>query len=197
MRTPSIVALLFVVTVGHQAQTAAAGSPEGGPLGSLSPEAPPETAQFAFLIGEWSCKTRGMKPDGSMHDGPDATWTGTWILDGWAIQDTWQSSAPGSKPGTNIRSFNPKTGKWDNRWLAAGTLQWKYFEAEQVGDTMVMTGEGFDANERPIVDRNTFYEISEDSWKWRKDRSFDGGENFFEGVAHIHCRTAAGSPIRP
>ena len=33
--------------------------------GGLNPQAPPETDQFAFMIGEWSCKTRFMKPDGS------------------------------------------------------------------------------------------------------------------------------------
>lgn len=33
--------------------------------GGLKSQAPPETEQFAFMIGEWSCKTRFMKPDGS------------------------------------------------------------------------------------------------------------------------------------
>ena len=198
MRTSSAVftvALFFAVNAAaHHGPVA--GSSEGrraGHFGTLSPDAPPETAEYAFLIGEWSCKTRGMSPTGQMSDGPDATWIGYYVLDGWAIQDVWLSSNPGSKPGTNIRSFNSKTGKWDNRWLAAGSPDWKYFESEKVGDTMVMTGgEGIDAMERSFVDRNVFYEISEHSWKWRKDRSFDGGENWFEGVAHIHCRAAGG-----
>ncbi len=171
------------------AATMAHEAPVAG-FGELSPDAPPETAQFAFLVGEWSCKTRGMGPDGGMQDGPDASWTGYYILDGWAIQDDWVSPVPSGKlfHGSNIRSFNPKTSKWDNRWLPAGSLQWKYFEAEQVGDTMVMTGgEGVDGQERRFKDRNTFYEIGDRSWKWRKDRSFDDGENWTEGVAHIQC----------
>ena len=31
----------------------------------LNPAAPPETAQFGFLVGDWDCATKFMKPDGS------------------------------------------------------------------------------------------------------------------------------------
>jgi hypothetical protein len=154
--------------------------------------APDETVQFSFLIGEWDCTTRSMRPDLSGFVEGEGRWVGYYILDGWAIQDDWSSPAPGGLRfhGTNIRSFNPRTGKWDNRWLAAGNLQWKYFEAEKQGETMVMTGgEGENANGK-FIDRNTFYEITDDSWRWRKDRSFDGGESWFEGVAFIEARRA-------
>lgn len=158
------------------------------------PDAPPETAQFAFLIGPWDCTTRSMKPDGSGFGEGSATWTGYWILGGWAIQDDWVSPRPGGRVfrGTNIRSFNPQTSKWDNRWLASGSLQWSYFEAEKDGDTMVMIGgEGRDRAGRDYVDRNIFHDIRSDSWKWRKDRSFDGGKTWIEGVSFIEARRSA------
>jgi hypothetical protein len=166
---------------------------EGGPrdFGALNPAAPPETAQFSFAIGEWACTTRGRQPDGSVKEGAPATWTFYYILDGWAIQDNWVVRRPDRSEfrGTNIRSFNPQTGKWDNRWLPIGSLQWKYYEAEQVGDTMVMTGgRGKDAQEREFVDRNTFHSITENSWSWRKDRSFDGGKTWIEGVFFIDAK---------
>ena len=56
--------------------------------------------------------------------------------------------------------------------------------------TMVMTGEGKDGQGRAFVDRNVFYDITAESWKWRKDRSFDGGETWIEGVGHIHATRA-------
>lgn len=152
------------------------------------PDAPEETAQFAFLIGAWDCKTRFMLPDGSWNEGR-ARWTGEYILDGWAIQDTWVSPLPegGRFMGTNIRSFNPRTGKWDNRWLPQGTLEWKHYEAERRGESMVMTGgEGEDAR-GAYIDRNTFHDIGENAWKWRKDRSYDGGESWVEGVGFIEA----------
>ncbi len=157
-----------------------------------NPEAPPEVAQFGFLVGEWDCTTRSMKPDGSGFTDGHAKWSGEFILNGWAIQDHWIGYLPNGKEvyGTNIRSFNPKTEKWDNQWVASGSLQWVYFEAEKVADTMVMTGgEGTDPN-GDYIDRNTFYEIGSDSWRWRKDRSYDGGKTWFEGVAFIEATKA-------
>lgn len=181
-------ALLLVLALAALAAPLAAGS-----MTSPNPKAPAETSQFDFLIGEWKCKTRWMQPDGALVDGPPATWTGEYILDGWAIQDHWTSTQPDGSlfHGTNIRSFNPETERWDNRWLAQGNLQWKYFWAEKVGDDMVMTGgEGKDTQDRAFVDRNVFYDITADSWKWRKDRSFDGGATWIEGVGHIHATRA-------
>jgi hypothetical protein len=78
-----------------------------------------------------------MKPDGSGFNEGSATWTGYWILGGWAIQDDWERALPGG---------------WD------------------------------------YVDRNVFHEIRSDSWKWRKDRSFDGGKTWVEGVSFIEAR---------
>jgi len=156
-----------------------------------NPAAPAETSQYAFLIGEWECTTRMMGPDRNYVEGR-ATWIGRYILDGWAIQDLWESETPeGSRfQGTNIRSFDPATGKWDNRWLPQGSLQWKEFESEQRGETMVMIGgEGTDAV-GSFIDRNTFHDIRSDSWRWRKDRSYDGGETWFEGVGFIEARRA-------
>lgn len=154
-----------------------------------NPDAPPETDQFAFLVGTWDCTTRSMGPDGTLGAPGRATWTGYWILDGWAIQDDWVGERPdGSRTyGTNIRSFNPD-GYWDNRWLPAGTLRWTYFRADRVDDTMVMVGGEGEDSRGAYIDRNVFYDIEADSWKWRKDRSWDGGESWLEGVAYIEAR---------
>ncbi|ANM28465.1 hypothetical protein ABI59_00715 [Acidobacteria bacterium Mor1] len=162
------------------------------PRNEPHPDAPAETDQYGFLIGSWDCATRFLGPDGYIEG--SATWSGWYILDGWAIQDLWVSELPGGRKmhGTNIRSFNRSSGVWDNRWLPQGTLQWKYYRSEQVGDTMVMTGgEGKDPR-GAFVDRNTFYDIGEDGWKWRKDRSYDGGKTWIEGVGHITATRAKG-----
>lgn len=190
MRLITAVALAVLMSTGARAVA-------DGAVRGPHPDASPETWQFAFLIGAWDCATRSMKPDGSGFVDGRARWTGYWILNGWAIQDDWESTRPDGAAvhGTNVRSFNPKTQKWDNRWLSSGTLQWKYFEAERVGETMVMTGnEERDRAGREYVDRNVFHEIGEDSWKWRKDRSFDGGQTWIEGVAFIEARRAGTTP---
>jgi hypothetical protein len=155
----------------------------------VNPGAPPETEQYAFIIGEWDCKTRFMSGPGGEFTEGRATWTGEYILDGWAIQDTWVSKRPdGSESiGINIRSFNKEAGVWDNRWLAQGALKWSVFSSRMVGDTMVMTGGGGRDAVGEFVDRNTFYDIRKDSWSWRKDRSYDGGKTWNEGVGFIEA----------
>ena len=56
---------------------------------------------------------------------------------------------------------------------------------------MVMTGgEGTDQR-GDFIDRNTFYEIKENSWRWRKDRSYDGGDTWIEGVGFIEATRIA------
>lgn len=162
-------------------------------FGRLNPQAPPQTAQFAFMIGAWDCKTKFMMPDGSGYNEGHATWTGYYILDGWAIQDDWASNPGGNTfRGTNIRSVDPETGKWICRWLPSGTLKWKAFEATREGDTMVMIGgEGAD-RAGDYVDRNVFYEITPDHWRWRKDRSHDGGKTWTEGIGYIEATRMSG-----
>jgi len=158
-------------------------------FGSRNPHAPVETAQFDFIVGSWNCTTKFMKPDASGYAEGKARWIGYYILDGWAIQDDWIGVRPdgGESHGTNVRSFNPRTGTWDNRWLAAGSLEFKYFESEQVGDTMVMIGgEGKDGR-GAFIDRNVFHDITADHWSWRKDRSYDGGETWIEGIGFIEA----------
>jgi hypothetical protein len=158
-------------------------------FGHLNPDAPPETSQFAFLVGQWDCAVHTMNPDGETFRDSTATWTGYYILDGWAIKDDWTTRRPDGTAfhGTNIRSFNPRTHSWDNRWLPSGSLQWTYFEAEQVGDTMVMIGGAGRDEAGEYLDRNTFHDIQADSWKWRKDRSRDGGVTWVEGVSRIEA----------
>ena len=158
-------------------------------VADLNPDAPPETEQYAFIVGEWDCKTRFMTSANGDYSEGSATWTGEYILDGWAILDTWVSTLPNGKEfiGVNIRSFDKETGKWNNRWLPQGTLTWKDYSSEMVGETMVMTGgKGKDPNGE-FVERNTFSNIDKDSWSWRKDRSYDGGKTWIEGVGFIEA----------
>ena len=159
-------------------------------FGHPNPEAPAQLSQFAFLIGDWSCTTKFMKQDGKSYREGTAEWIGVYTLDGCAIQDYWIGHGPQGKDyyGTNIRSFDQKTGKWTNRWLPAGTLQWSSFESEMKDGKMVMIGGGGTSPRGDFISRNTFYEIGPDSWRWRQDRSYDQGKTWFEGVGFIDAK---------
>ncbi len=53
----------------------------------------------------------------------------------------------------------------------------------------MLGGEGSDPH-GSFVDRNVFYDITAEAWKWRKDRSYDGGKTWLEGVAFVEARRA-------
>ncbi len=57
---------------------------------------------------------------------------------------------------------------------------------------MVMIGGEGEDNFGAYVDRNVFSNTGPRGFDWRKDRSWDGGENWLEGVARIECRTSEG-----
>ena len=140
------------------------------------------------MVGTWNCTTKSLRPDGTFVEGK-ALWKGYFILDGWAIQDDWTSLDAAGKPqfhGTNIRSFNAELGKWECRWLPTGSLEWKHFLSWKDGETMVMEGEGRDQR-GAFVDRNTFSNIGKDRWSWKKDRSYDGGKTWINGVSFIEA----------
>ena len=152
------------------------------------PQAPPETSQFAFMIGEFVVTSKSPEPfgDGKEYKGK---WDAHWILNGWAIQDEWYSTDKDGNlyiSGINIRSFNRELGKWECRWLPTPTLKWKHFTAEKVNETMVMLGKGQDKRGE-FLDRNIFYNIRDDGYSWKKDRSYDNGLTWNEGVFLIEA----------
>jgi hypothetical protein len=160
-------------------------------LGLRNPAAPPEAEQFAFLVGEWRCAVRRLQADGTRVAGPEARWTGYWILDGWAIQDDWVAPGPDGAPfrATTIRSFDPAAGRWTVRRLPQGALRWTDASAERVGDTLVLTGApAVDPEGRSCLERATFYDIASDSFRWRQDRSYDAGATWIRGVVEVEAR---------
>ena len=81
------------------ALTALIAAPSVASSAGPNPKAPPETAQFDFLVGDWECVIKTMKPDGSGYHARGATWRAEYILDGWAIQDWWGLRAAGRIDG--------------------------------------------------------------------------------------------------
>ncbi len=181
-----LTAMLLLALGNH-----ALGNPQGAPIlaEQIHPDAPAQTAQFAFLVGDWDCAMQALTPDGKSSTETQAQWSGRFVLGGWAIQDFWYSeNAAGTGGwGTNLRWWNAQLGRWENQWLQSGSSQLTHFYADQVGTAMVMVGGSGDSPFGPYIDRNTFDEISPDGWRWRKDRSFDAGQSWVENVATMRC----------
>ncbi len=100
-------------------------------------DAPPELAQFQFLIGDYSIDAHAWL--GEAWSPPrqveyPARWNGWYGLGGMAIYDEWYSVDPAHDPktqrGVNVRMFDPDTQQWKMMWIATGTLQTQDLRAE-------------------------------------------------------------------
>jgi len=146
------------------------------------PDAPPEMAQFAFLVGEWECKARFLDSEGEYAE-ITGRWVGYYTLGGYAFQDDWYSP---NLRGTTWRTFDPVGKRWVNRWLQAGvdrpaSFTGDLFYGEFKAGRMVLEPRGMDTRGE-YVDRITFYGIADDHFSWKLDRSYDDGKNWIKNM---------------
>ena len=136
------------------------------PFGRLNPEAPPETKQFAFMIGEFDCDDRIMNPANGKWFEYKAIRRAAYILNGYAIHD--QNWTP-LLNSTNIRSYNPKTKLWEVTYFKYPGYYTGVWKGKMEGENMVVRqGEG--AKES----RLSFFNISKDGYSWKAERMVDG-----------------------
>lgn len=128
------------------------------PYGRLNREAPPETKQFAFMIGEFDCVDKRPGKDGKWVESK-VVWNSSYFLNGAGIQDKfWSPSTVAS--GTRI--FNKNKGKWIVDYFQTKP---RYFagtwEGKKEGDKMIMRlKQGENEN------RLTFHNITKDGFDW-------------------------------
>lgn len=127
------------------------------------------------------------------------TWAWKYVLDGFAVSDLWYQSGdslPIYMAGLKrdyllsaTRIFEVSSGKWRVAWLANGAgktpgADFGTFEAELVDDEIVMTSP---PEPGPFgLQRVVFYEITDDSFRWRSDYSPDDGETW-NTVMRMHA----------
>lgn len=138
------------------------------PYGRLNPKAPPETKQFAFMIGEFDCVDEIINPQTGKWAKFPAIWNAKYFLNGYAIQDQYWSP-PFST--SNIRIFDAKDKKWKVTFFRMPGYSASTISGKKEGKNMVM---------RQDTDRQgmklTFYNISKYGFDWV-------GENLREGKA--------------
>ncbi|NNE99826.1 MAG: hypothetical protein HKN25_12465 [Pyrinomonadaceae bacterium] len=79
------------------------------PYGRLNPNAPPETNQFAFMIGEFDCIDSIINPQTGEWTRFPAIWTAKYFLNGYGVQDQYWSPHFST---SNIRIFDRKEKRW-------------------------------------------------------------------------------------
>jgi hypothetical protein len=126
------------------------------------------TGLYAWLIGSWEMDAVVHADDGTTHRGRGEVHAG-WVLDGRAIQDVW--ILPGFFHGTTLRIYDPGRDVWHILW----NDPLKQYYARQIGrargDGIVQEG----TNDAGEATRWSFSDITPNGFRWRGERSRDGG----------------------
>jgi hypothetical protein len=137
---------------------------------------------FGQFVGDWEADFTVYEPDGR-KEMAKAEWHFGWVLDGRAIQDVF--TIPRRKDrqtsnwsrhdyGTCLRFYDPKIDGWRVVWVSPVHGEVFTFTAVQIDDEIVL--EGKDLNGTPM--RWIFSEITQDSFRWRRVFSLDGGASW-------------------
>ena len=133
------------------------------PFGRLHPDAPPETRQFAFMVGEFDCIDRLRQQDGTWIEFK-AIWNAAYFLNGHGIQDRYWN---GTFATSNIRIFDRKKDRWMVTFFRMPGYQSGVWEGEKEGDRLVMKQESTSPEgETSVTSRLTFYDITDDGYRW-------------------------------
>ena len=128
-------------------------------FGSLNPNAPAETAQFDFMVGEFDCDDKVINPQNGKWVERKAVWNSKYFLNGSGIQDSYWSN-PTIASGTRI--FDKKNGKWIVNYFQTFPAYFAgVWEGKKEGDKMIMR-----AARGENESRLTFHNIKKDGFDW-------------------------------
>ena len=186
------VALVFA---GASAQTAVAQSvapPKTCDYGEVHENAPPETAQFAFLIGDYKVSFHQWQGESwsPPQPGVSARWNGYYGLGGMAIIDEWYNPDTAQKAdgnhGINVRMYDPDAEEWDMMWFATGSRQVLDLRAKIIDDKLTM----WQVYPERANSRSEFYVDDADNWhrvSYTKDDNGEWAKQFKLAATRIPC----------
>jgi hypothetical protein len=165
------LAVMLMALVALGAGASAAGERREDPF---HPAAPQETRQLAFLLGDWALDT----PFG------EATMHVETILDGFAIQVTQRYPSKDKKPDyvtTTIYVFDTVDKQWTG--ASVNTLGNRKFENGKFENgEFTFTVDGNMFNRQKVIRRNTYHQITANSFSLKQDSSGDQGETWKQGT---------------
>lgn len=137
---------------------------------------PPELSQFDFVIGEWDVHIFWRGQDDKWVD-YKATWRCSRLAGGYMVHQDWDG--PYLK-GSEFRAWDKKKKKWIGHNFYAGG-QWANTESEFVNGDMIVLITGVSDARGDYINRETYSNISDNSFKMKSDRSYDGGKTWEPG----------------
>jgi len=168
-------------------------------FGEPHEKAPAETEQFGRLVGLWTVEAEMASPNGDWVRSAPGIWAWKYTIDGFAVSDLFFQSKENLPPYmanlgrdyhlTANRVFVVNEKRWEVAWMANGAgkvmgADHGTFSAEldDKGEIVMTSPPGGYGLQRVV-----FYEIADDSFRWRSDYSMDQGKSW-RTVMRMHAR---------
>ena len=177
--TLCMMALLMLTAVAVAEDKADTGSQDSMP--PMGP--PPEITELAHMVGTWDVAMQ------SKWNPEDTAWTQTagvctyeYVAAGAALAMTFTADMMGMPfEGYQLLCFDRMTGKWQSTWTDNMAARITWYEGDPMKDgKLVLIGDEL-MEGKTMPTRITTYNITEDSFDWMMETSFDGGKTFFLG----------------
>ena len=193
----SIIAVVLIASI---VVSKPASAQHGGASANLTVSAPKEVSQLDFMVGDWDLDVTVPATTfaAKIHGMPKlvGTWRVRKALDGWGLEDDMKITDVAGNPKTMshaVRYFDRNTGKWAISTLDVYRGKFSTTVGESRGSEIYLNGSGKDASGKPQMIRTRIYDISKAGFKFRQDRSVDGGKTWKENISIEAHRAARGS----
>jgi len=152
---------------------------------------PAESADFDFLIGDWSTKTSRYDPaSGKERLSHGGHWRARHLADRRIVLDeTTVLRDDGVEVASmaTLRSYAPSTGRWEMTFVSAHQPVLPIsFVGRKVGDEVLLEVRPAGQNDAPVLAHVRFFDIEANRFSWDQRMSLDGGKSYQRTVA-IHA----------
>lgn len=175
-----IAALMLALPMSAKAQD--------GTAAEAAPETSPAVEQLRHVIGEWDVVTTFIRPDGSVAGRFDGSYVFEWVMEDKIVKGL-----------STIPQFQMSSGLLF--YLRDSTGEIEMTSVGPDGQLWVMTGpQDSETRETPVVDmpdgttlklRFTRFNVSEDRFESKMERSTDGGATWVQGNHQVFVRRVA------
>ena len=138
-------------------------------LARVNPGAPPETAQYGFMVGEFDCAiTYKSYQDGEwvVSRTGRASWDARYIMNGHAILDEFRDE--NGDTNVDVRVFDAENKHWLVHYTTANPAAGQIHQANEVDGKMVMLSPR-EANGFAYTERISFEPQGPDSYRWTQE----------------------------
>ncbi|MEM8993496.1 MAG: hypothetical protein AAGF23_01765 [Acidobacteriota bacterium] len=198
----SWLAAFFVLALAAAVPPAADAGGARGHRVAPHPDAAPELAQFAFLIGHWRCDVDFIGGDWKTRHRSTAEWTAYYIQDGRAIMDDFRGGFGENYFATTIRVYDRLEKGWRGYWIDGQGGRWsRPLEGRPTDGGMLlettMAVRSPDGDALDVDLQYEFHDIEADRFRWSQHSSLDGGETWRKETTRMDCKRRGGPATRP